>query len=83
MTCKMTLNATLNWASWLVVCDFLMRLVWVGTGRSLFPKPAELLAEKRDDLLAAVREQGGVVAVAKRMGLRPQRNGVSPNAQLL
>lgn len=56
MTCKMTLNAFLNWASWLVVCDFLMRLVWVGTGRSLFPKPAELLAEKRDDVLAAVRE---------------------------
>lgn len=70
MTCKMTLNAFLNWASWLVVCDFLIRLVWVGTGRS-FPKLAELLAEKRDDVLAAVREQGGVVAVAKRMGLRP------------
>lgn len=42
---------------------------------SLFPKPAQLLAENRDDLLVAVREQGGIVAVAKRMGLRAQRNG--------
>ncbi|KAG0600498.1 hypothetical protein M758_11G039200 [Ceratodon purpureus] len=42
---------------------------------SLFPKPSQLLAENRDDLLVAVREQGGVVAVAKKMGLRAQRNG--------
>jgi hypothetical protein len=35
------------------------------------------MAENRDDLLVAVREEGGVVAVAKKMGLRAQRNGVS------
>ncbi|XP_024374746.1 uncharacterized protein [Physcomitrium patens] len=42
---------------------------------SLFPKPSQLIAEKQEDLLAAVREHGGVVAVAKKMGLRAQRNG--------
>lgn len=42
---------------------------------SLFPRPAQLMAENRDDLLVAVREEGGVVAVAKKMGLRAQRNG--------
>lgn len=42
---------------------------------SLFPKPAQLIAENQDDLLVAVREQGGIVAVAKKMGLRAQRNG--------